>query len=151
MSCRALLSIATTLAACYSSGSRPAAAPEVASSHYLFVWAGDADRRESDFLAVLDVDRQSPRYTEVIATLPIGAVGTLLGMVLGYALCLLIQEYKFIELPEGVFLISTVPVQIYLSNFALVAVASFFICLLASIYPARQAAKLDPVEIIRYE
>lgn len=38
---------------------------------------GDADKRESDFLAVLDVDRQSPTYTEVIATLPIGAVGTL--------------------------------------------------------------------------
>jgi lipoprotein-releasing system permease protein len=54
-------------------------------------------------------------------------------------------------LPEGVFLIPTVPVRMYLSNFVLIAVSSFIICLLASIYPARQAAKLDPVEIIRYE
>lgn len=74
---RALLSIAATVAACYSSGSQPAVAPKAAGSDYLFVWAGDADKRESDFLAVLDVDRQSPTYTEVIATLPIGAVGTL--------------------------------------------------------------------------
>jgi lipoprotein-releasing system permease protein len=48
-------------------------------------------------------------------------------------------------------LISTVPVRIYFSNFMIVTLSSFVVCLLASIYPARQAAKLDPVEIIRYE
>jgi lipoprotein-releasing system permease protein len=42
-------------------------------------------------------------------------------------------------------------VRIYLGNFLLVGAASFVVCLLASIYPARQAAKLDPVEVIRYE
>ena len=81
----------------------------------------------------------------------IGTVGTLLGVLFGYAICLLIERYHFIELPKDVFLISTVPVRIYLGNFALVAVTSFLVCLLASIYPARHAAKLDPVEIIRYE
>jgi lipoprotein-releasing system permease protein len=44
-----------------------------------------------------------------------------------------------------------VPVRIYFGNFILVAFASFVVSLLASLYPARQAAKLDPVEIIRYE
>jgi lipoprotein-releasing system permease protein len=58
---------------------------------------------------------------------------------------------RVIELPKDVFLISTVPVRIYWSNFLLVGFASLGVCLLASIYPARQAAKLDPVEIIRYE
>jgi lipoprotein-releasing system permease protein len=72
-------------------------------------------------------------------------------VLLGYVICLLIDRYQFIRLPDGVFLISTVPVRMDLGNFVLVAVASFFVCLLASIYPARQAAKLDPVEIIRYE
>lgn len=63
------------IAGCHAGPSQPVAAP-VASSRYLFVWAGDADKRESDFLAVVDVDRQSPRYAEVVTTLPVGAVGT---------------------------------------------------------------------------
>jgi hypothetical protein len=65
------------IAGCHPSLSNPAATPEVASSRYLFVWAGDADKRESDFLAVVDVDRHSPTYAEVITTLPVAAVGTL--------------------------------------------------------------------------
>jgi len=80
----------------------------------------------------------------------IGVVGTSLGVVLGLLVCGLISQYGF-QLPDGVFLIATVPVRVYLSNFVLVAFTSFAVCLLASIYPARQAAKLDPVEIIRYE
>jgi lipoprotein-releasing system permease protein len=95
--------------------------------------------------------RRSIRKIFLIKGCVIGTVGTVAGIVLGYVLCLLIERYEFIHLPEGVFLIPTVPVRMYLSNFVLIAVSSFVICLLASIYPARQAAKLDPVEIIRYE
>jgi hypothetical protein len=53
----------------------PALAPPVSSS-YLFVWAGDADKKESDFLAVVDADPRSARYGAVLATLPVGAVAT---------------------------------------------------------------------------
>jgi lipoprotein-releasing system permease protein len=108
-------------------------------------------RRDIAILLSMGATRGSIRKIFLFKGCVIGIVGTLLGVLLGYGICLLIQEYKFIELPKDVFLISTVPVRIYLSNFILVAVASFFICLLASLYPARHAAKLDPVEIIRYE
>ena len=50
--------------------------PADAGSRYLFVWAGDADKKESDFLAVLDADPRSPRYGAVVATVPVGAVAT---------------------------------------------------------------------------
>lgn len=81
----------------------------------------------------------------------IGVVGTVLGVAGGYAGCLLLQRYQFVELPKDVFYVSTLPVRIYGDNFATVALVSVVICLLATIYPARQAAGLAPVEVIRYE
>jgi len=81
----------------------------------------------------------------------IGVVGTLLGTLLGYSGCWLLERYQFIELPKDVFYTSTLPVKMYLENFLMVGVASILICLLATIYPARQAARLAPVEVIRYE
>lgn len=108
-------------------------------------------RKDIAILQSMGASRPSIRKIFLIKGCIIGLVGTLLGVVFGYGICLLIQNYQFIELPKDVFLISTVPVRIYLGNFVLVGFASLLVCLLASIYPARQAAKLDPVEIIRYE
>ncbi len=108
-------------------------------------------RKDIAILQSMGATRRSIRRIFLIKGCVIGTVGTLLGVLFGYGICLLIERYQFIELPKDVFLISTVPVRIYLSNFVLVALTSFLICLLASIYPARHAAKLDPVEIIRYE
>jgi len=108
-------------------------------------------KKDIAILRSMGATRQSIRRIFLFKGCVIGTVGTSLGVLLGYVICLLIDRYQFIRLPDGVFLISTVPVRMDLGNFVLVAVASFFVCLLASIYPARQAAKLDPVEIIRYE
>src|SRR5437867_9138253 len=42
---------------------------------YLLVWAGDADRQNSDFLAVLDADPTSPSYGKVLRTYPVRSRG----------------------------------------------------------------------------
>jgi lipoprotein-releasing system permease protein len=81
----------------------------------------------------------------------IGVVGTLLGVAGGYGGCWILRRYQFVELPKDVFYVSTLPVRVYGENFAMVALVSVVICLLATIYPARQAAGLAPVEVIRYE
>ncbi len=81
----------------------------------------------------------------------IGVIGTLLGTAFGWLGCWLLDRYEFIELPKDVFYVSTLPVKIYLENFLVVGVSSMLICLVATIYPARQAARLAPVEVIRYE
>ena len=107
-------------------------------------------KKDIAILRSMGASRGSIRKIFLLKGCLIGIVGTVLGVVLGLLVCGLISQYQF-KLPDGVFLISTVPVRIYLSNFILVALASFVVCLLASIYPARQASKLDPVEIIRYE
>lgn len=81
----------------------------------------------------------------------IGGVGTLLGCGLGYVACWALRRYEFVELPKGVFAVTTLPVKIYPEYFLVIALASLLICLIATIYPARQAAGLAPVDIIRYE
>ena len=107
-------------------------------------------KKDIAILRSMGATRQSIRKIFLLKGCLIGIVGTILGVILGLLVCALISQYEF-NLPKDVFLISTVPVRVYLSNFVVVACASFLVCLLASIYPARQAAKLDPVEIIRYE
>ena len=107
-------------------------------------------KKDIAILRSMGATQQSIRKIFLLKGCLIGIVGTISGVVLGLLVCALIANYPF-KLPDGVFLISTVPVRIYLINFVVVACASFVVCLLASIYPARQAAKLDPVEIIRYE
>lgn len=47
------------------------------SSSYLFVWVGDADRKQTDFLAVVDVRLDSKQYGEIVKTLPIGVLSTI--------------------------------------------------------------------------
>jgi lipoprotein-releasing system permease protein len=107
-------------------------------------------KKDIAILRSMGATQQSIRRIFLLKGCLIGTVGTVSGVILGLLVCGLISQYQF-RLPDGVFLISTVPVRVYASNFVLVACASFLVCLLASIYPARQAAKLDPVEIIRYE
>jgi lipoprotein-releasing system permease protein len=107
-------------------------------------------KKDIAILRSMGATRESIRNIFLFKGSIIGIIGTSLGVLLGLAVCVILDKYGF-QLPKDTFLISTVPVRIYLGNFVLVAVASLFVCLVASIYPARQAAKLDPVEIIRYE
>jgi len=81
----------------------------------------------------------------------IGVAGTLLGNALGLAGCWLLARYQFVDLPKDVFLVTTLPVRLDPINFAVVATVSIAICVFAALSPARRAASLVPVEVIRYE
>jgi lipoprotein-releasing system permease protein len=80
----------------------------------------------------------------------IGFLGVILGTFLGVVGCILLREYGF-EIDQTVFALDKVPVHMIPANFLLVAVAGFIITSLAGIYPARRAAKLDPVATLRFE
>jgi lipoprotein-releasing system permease protein len=81
----------------------------------------------------------------------IGVAGTVLGNLLGLGGCWLLARYHFVELPKDVFLVTTLPVRVDPVNFIVVAAVSVAICVVAALSPARRAASLVPVEVIRYE
>lgn len=81
----------------------------------------------------------------------IGLVGTFLGYVLGIGIGELLQRYQFIKLPPGVYTIDHLPVLLRWEDIALVGASALTLCFLATIYPARQAASLQPAEALRYE
>lgn len=81
----------------------------------------------------------------------IGAAGTALGFALGIPVALLLRRYQFIDLPKNVYPVDTLPVRLEAFDLTLIGVASFLLCFLATIYPARKAASMNPVEALRYE
>jgi hypothetical protein len=64
------------LAGCQAGQPASVTTRSAADSRYLFVWAADSNKQESDFLAVVDIDPRSPAYAQVIATVPVGVAGT---------------------------------------------------------------------------
>ena len=81
----------------------------------------------------------------------IGFFGTALGTCLGLFLCWCLKTYKFITLPQDIYYIDKLPVRLELQDITLIVVCSLLISLIATIYPARKASKLEAVEALRYE
>lgn len=88
-----------------------------------------------------------------------GIVGVLLGTVAGYYVARNVNEFlAFIEnvtglelFPSEIYYFTELPVRVLPSDLAQVAVVAMVLTLLAGLYPARRASKLEPVEAIRYE
>ncbi len=81
----------------------------------------------------------------------IGVIGTLLGYALGLSLGWLLKRYQFIKLPENVYTLDHLPISITPTDVIIVGVSAMLLCFLATLYPARQAARLEPAEALRYE
>jgi len=107
--------------------------------------------RDIAILMSMGATRQSIMRIFILKGMVIGAVGTILGLGLGLGLCGLLKHYEFIKLPRDVYYISTLPVQIQSFDLAAIIIAAMAISFLATLYPSWQAARLDPVEAIRYE
>ena len=81
----------------------------------------------------------------------IGVIGTLLGYAFGLSLGWLLKRYQFIKLPENVYTLDHLPIIITVSDVLIVGASAMLLCFLATLYPARQAARLEPAEALRYE
>jgi len=81
----------------------------------------------------------------------IGVVGTAIGLVVGYALCYFADRYRWIRLDEQVYALSFVPFEPRWVDGVWVAAAAILVSFLATIYPARNATRIAPAEVLRYE
>jgi len=83
--------------------------------------------------------------------LVIGLIGTTIGAISGLALCFVLDRYRLIQIPMDVYQVSYVPFVVQPFDFVVVIVSAIAICFLATIYPSRQASRLDPVQALRFE
>jgi lipoprotein-releasing system permease protein len=107
--------------------------------------------RDIAILKTMGASARSVTTIFIMQGLIIGVVGTAVGASGGYALSTILTRYKLIRVPADVYQMSYMPFRVLPLDFALVVVGAILVCFIATIYPSRQAAKLDPVQALRYE
>ena len=107
--------------------------------------------REIGILRAMGLPLRSIRTVFLLQGAVIGVVGTALGASLGLLLGYLIDSRHLISLDPTVYLIDRLPVQTDRIDLLLIVLAGFAVAVLATLYPARQASRLSPVEAIRHE
>jgi len=107
--------------------------------------------RDIGILKTMGASARSVTTIFMMQGLIIGIVGTAVGAAAGYVLSALMTRYKLIQVPADVYQMSYVPFRVLPGDMLLVVLGAVLICFFATIYPSRQAAKLDPVQALRYE
>ncbi|TGC09700.1 ABC transporter permease [Methanolobus halotolerans] len=108
-------------------------------------------KKEIGMLMAMGTSKKHITAIFLLESLILGTIGVLVGCVLGYAGIILLSSYE-IDLPsEMYFGLTTLPLKVDLANFVYAIVFSFLINIIAAVYPARRAARLDPVEAIESE
>jgi lipoprotein-releasing system permease protein len=107
--------------------------------------------RDIAILKTMGSSAKSIRRIFMLQGLVIGLIGTATGAIGGGVLIYLLDRYQLIPVPIDVYQISHVPFTLLLSDFLIVVGAALLICFVATIYPSRQASKLDPAQALRYQ
>jgi lipoprotein-releasing system permease protein len=107
--------------------------------------------RDIAILRTMGASARSIRRIFIYQGLTIGLVGTGAGTVLGITASLVADHYRLIRLSAQVYQITYLPFHVLPLDVTIVVLAAVGVCFLATIYPSRQAGRLDPAEALRNE
>ncbi len=111
-----------------------------------------ADRtKEIGILRAMGMTARQIRSIFVAQGMVVGVVGTALGTLLGLVLAVALDRYRLIPLNPTIYFIDHLPVDLNVLEILITMAASLLIAAIATMYPARRAAALLPVEAIRHE
>jgi lipoprotein-releasing system permease protein len=107
--------------------------------------------RDIAILKTMGSSAASIRRIFMFQGLVIGLIGTVAGAVAGGAIIYVADRYQLVSVSLDVYQISHIPFKLEALDFVVVIVSAIVICFVATIYPSRQAAKLDPAQALRYQ
>ncbi len=107
--------------------------------------------REIAVLMSMGAKRGQIRRIFLLQGALIGVVGTAIGLAFGYLLSILADHYRWLRLNEDVYSLSYVPFNPRWQDGIWIAAAAIFVSLIATLYPAKAATSIAPVEALRYE
>ncbi len=81
----------------------------------------------------------------------IGVIGTVVGAISGVILATVLDRYRLITIPSDIYQVSYLPFRVIPGDVVTVIIGAVVVCFLATLYPSRQAARLDPAQALRYE
>jgi lipoprotein-releasing system permease protein len=107
--------------------------------------------RDIAILKTMGSSAASIRRIFMFQGLVIGLIGTTAGAAVGCLVIYLADRYQLVSVSLDVYQISHIPFKLEAMDFVVVVVSAILVCFLATIYPSRQAAKLDPAQALRYQ
>lgn len=107
--------------------------------------------RDIAILKTMGASAKSVTIIFILQGLIIGLVGTTAGAAAGYGVSFVLDRYQVIRVPMDIYQVSHLPFTVLPFDFVVVVVVAVIVCFLATIYPSRQAARLDPAQALRYE
>ena len=107
--------------------------------------------RDIAILMSMGARQKQIRRIFVMQGVLIGAVGSTLGILAGYTISYLANRYRWVPLDETVYSLSFVPFEAHWGDALWIAAAAVLVSFLATLYPARNATRIAPAEVLRYE
>jgi lipoprotein-releasing system permease protein len=107
--------------------------------------------RDIAILKTMGASARSVMFIFLLQGMIIGVIGTLAGAAAGVAVSRVADRYRLISIPGDVYQITYLPFRVQPLDLTFIILGAIVVCFVATLYPSRQAAKLDPAQALRYE